>query len=68
MHFDIVVPAGTTFNEVQLFGLKYLKQKGQGSQQLSANECKFCHIEEASTEMEQQFQQNGYYIIEMEGC
>lgn len=68
MHFDIVVPEGTTFNHVQLYGVQYLTQKGQGSQQLSTNECKFCHIEEATPKMEQDIQEKGYHIIEMEGC
>lgn len=68
MHFDIVVEDGTQFNDVQFYGVEYLKEKGQENQQLSTNECKFCHIEEASSEMEEQIKNKGYYIIEMEGC
>jgi len=68
MHFDIVVEDGTSFDQVQFYGLNYLAQKGQAGQPLSSNECRFCHIERAYGAMEQQINEKGYYIIEMEGC
>ena len=68
MHFDIIVKEGTNFNKVQFYGVEYLASKGQAGQALSTNECKFCHIEEATTEIQNQINTKGYYIIEMEGC
>lgn len=68
MHFDIVVPKDTTFEQVTEWGKTYLKRKGQEGQPLSSKQCNFCHIEEANVDMEAAFKQEGYYIIEMEGC
>jgi len=68
MHFDIVVPQGTSFELVSTYGKTYLMGKGQSGQPLSSNECRFCHIENANTEMEMAFEAQGYFIIEMEGC
>lgn len=68
MHFDIVVPHGVAIEQVLDYGKNYLQGKDQTGQTLSARECRFCHIETASMEMELAFQEQGYYIIEMEGC
>ncbi len=68
MHFDIVVKEGTVFNEVQKYGRAYLALKGQEGQPLTAEECRFCHIEQASPALEVEINTRGYYIVEMEGC
>ncbi|MCH5718232.1 DUF2024 family protein [Niabella hibiscisoli] len=69
MHFDILVPdAVKSQDEVCSFGKNYLRTKGQESQSLTASECQFCHIEEATEEMTASIEQRGYHIIEMEGC
>ncbi len=69
MHFDILVP-DTVKNqeEVYRFGRDYLRTKGLEGQNLAAGECQFCHIEEATEEMNASIEQQGYHIIEMEGC
>jgi hypothetical protein len=69
MHFDIVVPDHLTDElAVQAMGRKYLSSKNQQDQPLTAKECRFCHQEAASPEMEAAISEKGYYIIEMEGC
>jgi hypothetical protein len=69
MHFDILVPAELMQKEVIYnYGQKYLTEKGQHGQRLDTNECKFCHIEEATPEMLDSINTKGFHIIEMEGC
>jgi len=68
MHFDIVVPENTTFEDVQKFGKLYLTKKEQHLQPLTTKECRFCHIATATDTMQQDFKQKGYHIIELEGC
>lgn len=68
MHFDIIVLNDTSFEEVIAFGKKYLKNVGQGDQKLVAQKCNFCHIEEASAEIENSIRLQGYYILAMQGC
>jgi len=69
MHFDILVPSevideSTIFN----FGMHYLKTKSFQTNQLTAKECRLCHIEQASEEIIIAIEKKGYSIIEMENC
>lgn len=69
MHFDILVPATVTDQEIVLgYGRKYLAINGVEADRLSTRECRFCHIESASAELEVAVTRDGYYIIEMENC
>ena len=69
MHFDILVP--DTLNDtpsVFKFGNDYLATKTFKTGPLTANECRKCHIEQATQSMIKAIQQKGYDIIEMENC
>lgn len=69
MHFDILVPTSTKDeNDVFSYGLEFLKTKPFQSGKISAKECRFCHIEKASSKMIDEIQKKGFYIIEMENC
>lgn len=69
MHFDILVDEETyDANQVYEFGRSYLKSVLQEGQPLTSNECKFCHIDQAPTEIENQILKDGFSIIEMENC
>jgi hypothetical protein len=69
MHFDILVPDSITDEQtIYSFGRSYLFGKDQEGQPLTTRECRFCHIEEASEEIVQDIQQQGFSIIEMQGC
>lgn len=69
MHFDILVSAHETkIEKVYEYGKQYLKRRGQEGQPLTAKECRFCHIEQASPEIAQSINERGFHIIEMENC
>ena len=69
MHFDIVVPDHIAEESiVHKMGKEYLVSKNQENQPLTSRECRLCHQEAASVEMESGIADKGYYIIEMEGC
>ncbi|CAM1373909.1 DUF2024 family protein [Tenacibaculum xiamenense] len=68
MHFDILVEENTTVDKVYSYGDTYLKNKGIDNYRLTIQECKFCHIEEASNHLEEEILKEGYYILEMENC
>lgn len=69
MHFDILVPNEVT-DEKTIFGYgkQYLNSKPFGTKHLTAKECKFCHIEQATKQIISSIQNEGYHIIEMENC
>lgn len=69
MHFDIIAPQEIKdLAIIYKYGQDYLKSKGQNEQSLTANECRFCHIEKLKAEWEREISQNGYFIVEMENC
>jgi len=69
MHFDILVPDNITDEETIFnFGNEYLKTKSFKTGELSANECRMCHIEHATKEIILSIEEKGYFIIEMEFC
>jgi hypothetical protein len=68
MHFDIIVPHHTSFEAVISFGKKHLESVDQAGQKITAQECRFCHIEKASPEVENTIHNQGYYILAMQGC
>lgn len=68
MHFDVIVPTDTNEEQVYNFGHQYLAEKGEGGQELSTSQCKFCHIEKAQPHVQKAIEANGYFILEMEGC
>ena len=68
MHFDVIVPQNTQLNAVLVFGRQYLEAKGQTGQPLTTQECSFCHIEQATREVEEAIGLKGFFIYEMQGC
>jgi len=69
MHFDILVPDHITSEQTIFdFGKDYLKTKPFKIEQLNSNECRLCHIEQATEEIISSIEQQGYFIIEMENC
>ena len=69
MHFDIVAPVAIADPEtIYAYGKQYLKGKGQEGQALSAKQCRLCHIEVLRPEWEAEIEEQGFFIIEMEGC
>ncbi|WP_420602664.1 DUF2024 family protein [Flagellimonas sp.] len=69
MHFDILVPSSMTdTNIIFEYGREYLKSKSFPSGKLSANECRFCHMQSAPENVVKNIEAEGYHIIEMENC
>ncbi|MCA0429058.1 MAG: DUF2024 family protein [Bacteroidetes bacterium] len=69
MHFDIIAPIEIRdASIIHNFGKEYLKSKNQEKQAITANECRFCHIENIKPQWELDIKQKGYYIYEMENC
>lgn len=69
MHFDIIVPYDLQEEQkIFTFGKEYLRTKGEAHQPLQAEECQFCHIEQAAPPVVESIRRTGYYILEMENC
>lgn len=69
MHFDILVPdAGKHIDQVLGFGRRYLAAREVPAETLTAQECRFCHIEIATDEVQQAVDRDGFAIIELANC
>lgn len=69
MHFDILVPSELQDQQtIFAFGADYLNTKSFKTKDVSANECRFCHMEQATPEILESINNKGYAIIEMENC
>ncbi len=69
MHFDILVNAEVEHTERILeYGKHYLQTKGFSTEGIKAKKCKFCHIEVASDQVQQDIERKGFSIIEMLNC
>lgn len=68
MHFDVIVESSTPHEKAIEYGKEYLKDVGQDGQTMTQEECQFCHVQEAPKVVEDNIQQNGYFIQKMEGC
>ncbi|NQY31010.1 MAG: DUF2024 family protein [Flavobacteriaceae bacterium] len=68
MHFDILVEEGTSEKNVYEYGKLYLDSKNLINNKLTTSECKFCHIEVAPEDVQNEICEKGFSIIEMENC
>lgn len=71
MHFDVPVrEADKQIEQVLRLGWRYLVAKGVPSDTLSAQECRFCHMESATAPVQQAVKpkRDGFAIIELNDC
>ncbi|WP_266171369.1 DUF2024 family protein [Dyella subtropica] len=71
MHFDILVRDRANDKEQSIVlehGRRYLAAKGIPASHLTASECRFCHIETASPQVEAEINETGFAIIELKNC
>lgn len=69
MHFDILVPdADKDIARVLQHGRRYLAAKGMPADTLSAQECRFCHMESATEAVQAAVDDDGFAIIELGNC
>ncbi|MBO9729046.1 MAG: DUF2024 family protein [Chitinophaga sp.] len=68
LHFNIIVNKDTRFEEVLVFGKKYLQGRRGEELFILRKDCRFSHITEVIPRWEVQILRKGYYIYELEGC
>jgi len=67
IHFDIVTDKNDTKKAID-FANEWLKTIGEESTKITTEECKFCHTQSVSEDIEIEIMTNGYYVAKMEGC
>jgi hypothetical protein len=64
-NFDVIAPDGTSEELALSFGKAFLASRGWAGR-LSSRECRFCHIETPTPEMEAAIRERGYFILELD--
>ncbi|EPA05534.1 DUF2024 family protein [Candidatus Nitrosarchaeum limnium] len=67
MHFDVITDKKNVENAIE-FAKKWLESIGEKDAKITTEECKFCHSQSVSEEIEIDIMTDGYFIAKMEGC
>ena len=67
MHFDVITDKNDTQKAIK-FTKEWLKSIGEKDAKVTTEECRFCHTQSVSEEIEIEIMTNGYFIAKMEGC
>lgn len=67
MHFDVITDKNNIENAI-MFAKEWLHSIGENDAVVTTKECRFCHTQSVSEEIEIEVMTNGYFIAKMEGC
>ena len=67
MHFDVITDKNDTEKAIT-FAKEWLKSIEEKDAKITTEECRFCHTQSVSEEIEIEIMTNGYFIAKMEGC
>lgn len=67
MHFDVITDKNNTESAIA-YAKEWLNNVGEKDAVVTTKECRFCHTQSVSEEIEIEIMTNGYFIAKMEGC
>jgi hypothetical protein len=67
MHFDVITDKKDTEKAIA-YAKEWLEKIGEKNSKVTTEECRFCHTQSVSEEVEIEIMTNGYFIAKMEGC
>lgn len=69
MHFDVYTEKKNNKLEKALeYAKEWLKSIGEEKAEVTQRECRFCHTQVTTKEIENEITKKGYYIYKMSGC
>ena len=68
VHFDVLVPRGTAAEQAQTYALEWLRASGLPSADVQLARCSFCHVEQATAEVQTRINRHGYAVVPLQGC
>lgn len=68
MHFDVFVESGASADLALSYGRAWLASIGESGDSLNQSRCNFCHTESANPAVQTMVLQQGFFILQMEGC
>ncbi len=67
IHFDVITDNNNLEKAIS-FAKEWLKIINEDSAKITTDECRFCHTQSVSEDIEIEIMTNGYFISKMEGC
>jgi len=67
IHFDVITDINNIEKAISL-AKEWLKSINEDSAKITTEECRFCHTQSVSEDVEIEIMTNGYFISKMDGC
>ena len=67
MHFDVITDVKDHDKAIE-YAKKWLNSVGEGTAQVTTEECQFCHSQGAPEPISDAIKKEGFFIQKMEGC
>lgn len=67
LHFDVLIDS----NDPELaksYARRFLDELGVQDEDISQNECRFCHVEPTNPVVAEAISRQGHFIIKLQGC
>ena len=68
IHFDVMLPIGGNVGNASSYAQDYIKRIAESTDSIKLDSCKFCHTEEAKTNVSGNVEKDGYCIVPIENC
>ena len=68
LHFDVLVEHGVSQDEALKYARTWLDSIGESGEGLRQEKCNYCHSEHTPEAVRSEIENQGFYILQMEGC
>ena len=68
IHFDVMLPIGGNERKASSYAQDFIKIIAESKDPVKLDSCKFCHTEEAKTNVAEKFEKDGYCTVPIENC
>ena len=68
IHFDVMLAIGGNEGHASSYAQDFIKRITESTDFFKLDSCKFCHTEEATTNVSEKVEKDGYCIVPIENC
>ena len=68
IHFDVMLPIGGNEGEASNYAQNFINIIAESTDSIKLDSCKFCHTEDAKSEVSEKVEKDGYCIVPIENC
>ena len=68
IHFDVMLLVGGNEGNASSYAQDFIKRIDESTDSIKLDSCKFCHTEEAKTNVSGNVEKDGYCIVPIQNC